>query len=332
MNIALLGGGSWGTALSVLLSQNGNSVKLYERTPETAEEMARTRENKIRLEGVVIDPDVFISSDLDAVLDENEMIVFAVPSHSLREVARRLSGIDLEGKIAISVVKGIENDMLKRMSEVLEEELAPSGLEDIVALSGPSHAEEVVRCIPTTVVAASKRIQAAQAVQGIFMSPSFRVYTNSDLLGVELGGALKNIIALASGMCDGLGFGDNTKGALISRGLLEIVRLGTAMGADAATFYGLSGIGDIVTTCASRHSRNRYVGEQVGKGRKLKDVLSEMTMVAEGVKTTKSALQLSQKFEVEMPITEQVHSVLFQDKDPKDAVSQLMIREAKPET
>ena len=331
MRVAVLGGGSCGTAVSILLAEGGNEVRLWERTDETACMMAKHRENLTRLKGVSIPPEVLISSDLEEVATDCEIAVFAVTSHGEREVARRLSSLAFEGRIVVTFDKGIENRTLKRMSQILTEELGPSGLEQVVVVSGPSHAEELCRHIPTTVVAASNDPGSARVVQQVFMSSTFRVYTNEDVIGVELGGALKNVIALASGMCDGLGFGDNTKGALITRGLVEITRLGVAMGARPATFSGLSGMGDLITTCISRYSRNRYVGEQIGAGRSLDEILREMVMVAEGVRTTRSAFGLSRKFDVEMPICEQVYRVLFEGVSPRAAVSSLMTRGAKPE-
>jgi glycerol-3-phosphate dehydrogenase (NAD(P)+) len=239
--------------------------------------------------------------------------------------------LDLNDLIIVNLAKGIENDTLCRMSEVLKEEL-PSNLHDkIVTLSGPSHAEEVSRKIPTTVVVAGFQEGIAKKIQQTFMNPYFRVYTNSDIIGVELGGSLKNVIAIASGICDGMGLGDNSRGALITRGLAEITRLGEKLGAKRETFAGLSGLGDLVTTCISKYSRNRFVGEQIGKGKTLDQILKEMTMVAEGIKTTKSAYHLSIRYKVEMPITEQVYRVLFEDKQPQQAIAELMTRDPKSE-
>ncbi|HID96451.1 MAG TPA: NAD(P)H-dependent glycerol-3-phosphate dehydrogenase [Candidatus Latescibacteria bacterium] len=338
MNIAVIGAGGWGTTLAILLHENGNLVRLWEFDPGYARQMVKTRHNPAFLPGVRIPEEILISSDMAEVLSGSNMVVFAVPSEFMRDVAKKAApcfaedaGLACEvSPLVVSVAKGIENETLRRMSEVLAEEL-PVKPDQIVALSGPSHAEEVSRKIPTTVVAASSSLEFAGKVQSTFMTSTLRVYTNRDIVGVELGGSLKNVIALAAGICDGLGFGDNTKGALITRGLAEITRLGVAMGADPLTFAGLSGMGDLITTCISRHSRNRYVGEQIGQGRRLNEILAGMKMVAEGVRTTRSAFQLSRKMGVEMPITEKVYRVLFQNEDPKIAVAELMTREAKPE-
>ena len=331
MRIGVIGAGGWGTALTILLSDNGHEVALWQFDPSVAEEMRAQRQNCLFLPGVSIPDGILISSTLGEVISGRDMLVFAVPSQFMRSVARRVGLLEAAAPLVVSGTKGIEDKTLKRMSEVLLEEVPGLTMDRFVALSGPSHAEEVARRIPTTVVAASVSQSAAEMVQQAFMAPYFRVYTSSDVIGVELGGALKNIIALASGICDGLGLGDNAKGALMTRGLGEITRLGLCMGARAETFAGLSGMGDLVTTCISRHSRNRFVGEEIGKGRRLEDILSEMVMVAEGVQTTRSAYQLSQRLSVEMPITERVHAVLFEGYDPGKGVRDLMTRDAKPE-
>lgn len=331
MEIAVIGAGGWGTTLAILLLENGHRVRLWEYDPDYARRMTQEHSNPIFLPGIELPEEILISSDLEQVLLFSEIVLFAVPSQFTRNVARKTSRFVSESTVVVSVAKGIEEDTLQRMSQVLREELNSVDENAIVALSGPSHAEEVSRHIPTAVVVASPSEENRTKVQAIFMSPIFRVYTNRDIVGVELGGALKNVIAIATGICDGLGFGDNTKGALMTRGLAEITRLGVTMGADPLTFAGLSGMGDLITTCISRHSRNRYVGEQIGKGNNLNQVLAEMKMVAEGVNTTRSALQLSRKLKVEMPITERIYAVLFQEEDPRTTVSQLMSRDAKPE-
>ncbi len=258
-------------------------------------------------------------------------MVFAVPSQFLRSVAVQASGIDFSQTLIVHVAKGIEHHSLKTMSEVLNEVLPTAKPAMVAALSGPSHAEEVSQNIPTAVVAAAIDMQVAKSIQQLFMNRTFRVYTNTDLRGVELGGALKNVIAIAAGISDGAGYGDNTKAALMTRGIAEITRLGVAMGANPHTFSGLSGVGDLFVTCMSRHSRNRYVGEQIGKGRRLIDVLKEMVMVAEGVETARSTAELSQKFKVQMPIFIEVHKMLFEGKNPHVAVEELMTRDAKEE-
>jgi len=262
------------------------------------------------------------------VTSDADLVVLAVPSHFMRQVVRRLKGFDMADPIVLSVAKGIENETLMRMSEVIAEEINPA---KVAVLSGPSHAEEVAQGIPTTVVVSSSDDWVAKDVQGIFMSERFRVYTSPDVIGVELGGALKNIIAIAAGISDGLRFGANTKAALLTRGMVEITRLGAKMGADPATFKGLSGIGDLITTCISPYGRNRRVGELIARGKRLDQILGEMEMVAEGIRTTKSAWALAQKHQVEMPITREIYLVLYQGKDPRRAVSDLMMREPKPE-
>ena len=327
--IAVLGAGGWGTALALLLHGNGHCVRLWEFFPERALKLQRTRENASFLPGVSIPQKIAITNYVHEALDEASMIVFAVPSHVLRDVAKLASPYLKGSLISVNVAKGLEGKTLKRMSQVLQEELPPNT--EIATLSGPSHAEEVSRGIPTAVTVASPHENLNNHIQKVFMSRHFRVYTNDDIVGVELAGSLKNVVAIAAGICDGLKYGDNTKGALLTRGLAEMSRLGIAMGARAQTFAGLSGMGDLVTTCVSKHSRNRYVGEQIGKGKKLNQVLSHMEMVAEGVNTTRSARLLAEKKSVEMPITEQVYQVLFADKDPRKAVNDLMHRGAKAE-
>jgi len=332
MKFAILGGGGWGTALSIVLSSKGTDVKVWEFDEEQCERVKKSGENEKFLPGVAVPPNVQFTSDLLDAVQGRETVVFAVPSHTLRGVARNLAKLELSCSAIVSGTKGIEDDSLMRMSEVLADEL-PSGVADkIVVLAGPSHAEEVSRMCPTAVVAASTNQALAKQVQQLFSTNYFRVYSNEDVTGVELGVSVKNVIAIAAGICDGIGYGDNTKAALITRGLAEITRLGVALGARRETFFGLAGVGDLVVTCLSRHSRNRHVGEQVGKGRSLESVLSEMVMVAEGVRTTRSALHLARRHEVQMPITEQVYAVLFEGKNPHFAMDELMSRELKPET
>ncbi|RKY84438.1 NAD(P)H-dependent glycerol-3-phosphate dehydrogenase [candidate division KSB1 bacterium] len=331
MKIGILGAGGWGTALSILLSSNGHKVTLWEFQPNVAHVLATKRVNEPLLPGVRIPDEVEITSELEQVVENAEIIVIAVPSHVVRSLTERMRSFSLQDKLVVSVAKGLENETLKRLSEVILENLPQLNSAQIVILSGPSHAEEVSRGVPTTVVAASESLESAKKIQRIFTTSTFRVYTNIDVIGVELGGSLKNIIAIAAGISDGVGYGDNTKAALMTRGLVEITRLGVAMGANPMTFAGLSGMGDLIVTCMSRYSRNRYVGEQIGRGRKLSEVLSEMVMVAEGVRTTKSAVALAEKYHVEMPITQQVYEVLFGNKDPQVAMSELMSRDLKVE-
>ncbi len=327
MNVAVLGAGSWGTTLAVHLANKGESVRLWEVSQELAQALIRQGENVKFLPSIRIPESISISSSLDEVIGETEVIVIAVPSHVMREVVKKVAGIRL-GVSVISVVKGIEDGSLMRMSEVIREELPES---KICVLSGPSHAEEVSRGIPTTVVVSSRDSGMAGNVQKLFMTENFRVYTNPDLVGVELGGALKNIIAIAAGISDGLGFGDNTKAALLTRGLAEITRLGVAMGANAGTFSGLSGMGDLITTCASPYSRNRKLGELVARGRAADKALSEVGQVAEGFRTTGCAHKLAGIHKVDVPITEQVHAVLFNGKDARSAASDLMLRAPRAE-
>lgn len=330
--IAVLGAGSWGIALSLVLDSNGFPVTLWEFRPEAAARLRETRDAKEFLPGIMITPTIEVENDFERACRDKEVIIVAVPSHVVRSVGERLDRLTFKmPPILVNVAKGIENDTLLRMSEVLLQTIRWSSADRIVTFSGPSHAEEVSRRIPTAIVSASVCLPTAELIQQLFMNEYLRVYTNQDIIGVELGGALKNIIAIAAGICDGAGFGDNTKAALQPRGLVEIVRLGTAMGANPITFAGLTGMGDLIVTCMSRHSRNRYVGEQIGKGRRLNDILKEMVMVAEGIKTTRSAYQLSQKFKVEMPITEQVYQILFENKDARTALKELMLRGPKEE-
>lgn len=329
MKVSVIGSGSWGTTLAILLCDNGHNVKLWFRRKNLLEEVKKTRENSLYLPGVKIPSEILLTSDLNEALNDAEVIVLAVPTQYLRNVISNGEFKNHNGKIFVNVAKGIENKTLMRISEIVKEVLGVD--ENYCVLSGPSHAEEVSRRLPTAVVVASKNNDVACLVQNVFMNNYFRVYTSDDVVGVELGGALKNIIAIATGITDGIGFGDNTRASLMTRGIAEITRLGVAMGARLETFAGLSGIGDLIVTCTSRYSRNRYVGEQIGKGRKLDEVLKNMFMVAEGVWTTISAVELSKKFEIEMPITNAVYDILFNGKNPLQATSELMGRSAKPE-
>lgn len=327
MDVAVLGAGSWGTTLAIHLADKGESVRLWEVSEEVAEVLSKKRENTKFLASIQIPEKILISSSLQEVLNDAEIIVSAVPSHCMREVVRKVGKVKQKG-VVLSASKGIEEGSLKRMSEVIGEELPESR---ICVLSGPSHAEEVSRKIPTTVVVSSADSDLAKDMQKLFMTNSLRVYTNCDVIGVELGGALKNIIAISCGISDGLGFGDNTKAAILTRGLAEITRLGVAMGANPATFAGLSGMGDLVTTCISQYSRNRKLGELIAKGKSLGEALSIIGQVAEGVKTTKCAYELAGIHKVDVPITEQVYAVLFEGKDARAAASDLMVRTPRPE-
>lgn len=326
--IGVLGDGGWGTTLAIHLAGKGYSVRLWGVFSEYVQFLNEKRENVKFLPTVKIPQEIFISSDLKEVVVDSDLVVLATPSHFMRALVSRLRDFDLSRSILLSVAKGIENDTLMRMSEVIRDVLGDLKL---AVLSGPSIALEVARGLPTAVVVSSQNGQISQAIQQAFMTERFRVYTNPDTIGVELGGSLKNIVAIAVGISDGLGFGTNTKAALLTRGLVEITRLGVSMGARPETFSGLAGMGDLVTTCTSKYSRNRHVGEEIGRGKRLSQILKGMEMVAEGVKTTKSAYQLSLKRDVQMPITKEIYSVLYEDKDPLQAVRDLMTREGREE-
>ncbi|MCK5147830.1 NAD(P)H-dependent glycerol-3-phosphate dehydrogenase [bacterium] len=330
-HVAVLGAGSWGSALALLLQQNGHDVRLWEFDSEVAARYAATRENANFLPGIHMDDSILISSDLKAVLDHAQVVLFVVPSHVLRKVAQDASAYISPGAIVVTCVKGIEKGTALCMSDVLLEAIPSLKKDTLAALSGPSHAEEVSRAVPTVVTVACDNHEVAVSIQSLFMSDVFRVYSSKDLIGVELGGALKNVIAVAAGIADGVGFGDNTKAALMTRGLAEITRLGTAMGADPLTFAGLSGMGDLVVTCMSRHSRNRFLGEEIGKGRTPSEVVESMVQVAEGYRTTASARELASRHGVAMPIADEVYHVLYQGKSPRKAVRDLMTRDPKME-
>lgn len=329
--VTVLGAGSWGSTLGLLLAAKGEAVRFWEYDATLAADIDETRENKRFLPGIRWPASVQISNRMERSLHGTRVVVFAVPSRVLRSVARDAAPLLPAGSLIISVTKGIERTSLLRMSEVLAQELPPVHHAKVGVLLGPSLAYEVARRIPTTVVASSAAPETAGGIRDQFRTEVFRVYTNDDLVGVELGVSLKNVIAIAAGICDGLGYGANTKGALLTRGLAEIARLGLAMGARRETFSGLTGMGDLITTCISPHSRNRHVGEEIGRGRKLDEILREMVMVAEGVETAKSAFDLARREGVEMPITEQVHRVLFEDRPPREAIIELMTRDPKDE-
>ncbi len=332
VHLTVLGAGSWGTTLALLLDGKGYRTVLWEYYRELADRLDADRENRRFLPDVPIPPSIRITSVLEDALATATHLIFATPSHTIRNVARLVASSKSfnDRAVIINVSKGLEEKTLCRMSEVLGQEL-PQAPEMIVGLLGPSHAEEVSRRMPTSIVVAGSDQAVLEEIQHIFMTDYFRVYTNTDLIGVELGVSLKNTIAIASGICDGLGFGDNTKAALITRGLAETKRLSCRLGAREETLSGLAGVGDLIVTCMSRHSRNRFVGEQIGNGRKLRDILAEMVMVAEGVKTTKAAVKLASKAGVELPIAEQVYKVLFHGKNPRKAIRDLMVRKAKKE-
>lgn len=324
--ITVIGAGSWGTALAMVLCDNGHEVRLWGHNPEQIEEINQQHTNSKYLSDVLLPEGIVGYSSLSEALDGVETIILAVPTKAIREVLGRIKEIHREPLTIVHVSKGIEPDTLLRISEIIEEEMANEGLKDVVVLSGPSHAEEVSRKNITTVTVASNNMEASEKIQDLFINSYFRVYTNPDVIGVEIGGALKNIIALAAGITDGLGYGDNAKAALMTRGLAEIARLGTSMGASPLTFSGLAGIGDLIVTCTSVHSRNWRAGNLLGKGQKLQEVLDNMGMVVEGVRTTKAAYQLAERYGVKMPITTALYNVLFNDANPKDEVDSLMSR------
>lgn len=328
-DITILGAGSWGTALYLLLRDNGHHVRLWSWQQSHVAEVLAHHENKQFLPGVPLPSDVEISSDMAVALAGAEVVVFAVPSHVVRSVARQAAPFIPQDAVIVNVAKGFEKDTLLRLSQVLAEELPTH---EIVVLSGPSHAEEVAKKLPTTVVVSSLSENAAKEIQTVFMSDYFRVYTNDDLIGVELGGALKNIIALGAGVVDGLGLGDNTKAALMTRGLAEMARLGEAMGAKVFTFAGLTGIGDLIVTCGSMHSRNRRAGILLGQGHSLEETLKEVGMVVEGVNAVANVHMLRQKYNVSMPISEMIYRVLFEGVDARDAILTLMTRDKASES
>ncbi len=329
VKIAVLGDGGWGTTLAILLHKKGFRVCLWGAFSDYVSVLRSKRVNSRFLPKVRIPQSIEITSNLAQAVLDKDLIVIAVPSQYLRQVLKKIKQLDYPRRaIYLSVVKGIEVGSLKRMSEVIKEEL---GNIEAAVLSGPTIAHEVALGIPTTAVVASSEINLRKRLQDIFTTETFRIYTNSDVCGVELGGSLKNVIAIACGISDGLGFGTNAKAALLARGLAEISRLGAIMGAQPATFSGISGLGDLVTTCISSYSRNRFVGEQIGKGKKLKQVINHMKMVAEGVPTAKSAYQLSRRFKVNMPITKEIYNVLYKNKSSLKAVKDLMTREKKEE-
>ena len=326
-NIGIIGAGSWGIALSYLLHNNGHQVTVWSALPQEVEELREKRVHRT-LPDLTLPEDMVFTGDLEAAMDQKDLLVTAVPSVYVRETAKKMRPFLREGQIVVNVAKGIEESTLMTLSQILEEELPGA---NVAVLSGPSHAEEVSRSLPTTCVAGAADKKTAEYIQSLFMSEVFRVYTSPDVLGIELGGALKNVIALAAGIADGLGYGDNTKAALITRGIAEIARLGMAMGGKLETFCGLSGIGDLIVTCASMHSRNRRAGILIGKGYTMEEAMKEVKMVVEGVYSAKAAMGLASKYGVQLPIIEQVNEVLFQGKPAAEAVRDLMLRDKKIE-
>ncbi len=326
--VGVLGAGSWGTALALLLFNNGHDVTVWSINKSEVEMLQTERENKSKLPGVILPEAMKFTNDLEEGMKDKDFLVLAVPSIFTRSTARSMKPFIKEGQIIVNVAKGIEETTLMTLSEQIEEELPEA---DVAVLSGPSHAEEVGRGLPTICVVGARTRETAEFLQNAFMTQVFRVYTSSDVLGIELGGSLKNVIALAAGIADGLGYGDNTKAALITRGITEITRLGVKMGGKMESFAGLTGIGDLIVTCASVHSRNRKAGYLMGQGKTMQEAMDEVKMVVEGVYSAKTAIALAHKYEVSMPIIEQVNAILFENKPADEAVKELMIREGKSE-
>lgn len=325
--VGFIGGGSFGTALAMQLAKKGNEVVIYDRDSEVCEDINKNRKNDKYIKGLSIPENVKATLNIEEAIKDVKYLVLAVPSHVIRSIAKNISGKIDKDVIVISIAKGIEPETNKRLSEVIEEELN----NPVVILSGPSHAEEVAIELPTTLVSTSNDMKYAEEVQELFMTSSLRIYTNDDIIGVEIGGAVKNIIALAAGIGDGVGYGDNSKAALMTRGMKEISRVGVALGGKEETFYGLTGMGDLIVTCTSLHSRNRRAGILIGKGKSLDEALKEVGMVVEGVKACKAFHELNRRINVSMPITEGLYSILFENKNPEQVVCELMGREKKSE-
>ena len=326
--IGMIGAGSWGTALTWLLTNNGHHVTVWSALDAEIEMLKKDREQKSKLPGVILSEDTRFTTDLKAAVEGKDLLVLAVPSPFTRSTAARLKDVVEDGQIIVNVAKGIEENTLMTLSQIIEEEVPQA---EVAVLSGPSHAEEVGKGLPTVIVAGAKHKETAEYIQNIFMNEVFRVYASPDVLGIEIGAALKNVVALAAGFAVGLGYGDNTKAALITRGITEIARLGIKMGGHFETFCGLSGIGDLIVTCASMHSRNRRAGILIGKGYTMEEAMDEVKMVVEGVYSAKAAMTLAEKYEVQLPIIEQVNEVLFHGKAAAQAVNDLMLRDKKIE-
>lgn len=321
--VGIIGAGSWGTALALLLHNNGHSATIWSIIENEVAMLNEKRMHETKLPGISIPEEIIITTDLAAAIADKDVLVLAVPSPFTRSTANAMKGFVKKDQVIVNVAKGIEEETLMTLSDIIEEEIPQA---NVAVLSGPSHAEEVGRGLPTTCVVGAKTKETAEYIQKIFMAPTFRVYISPDILGIELGGALKNVIALAAGIADGLGCGDNTKAALITRGIAEMKRLGMAMGAHSETLTGLSGMGDLIVTCASIHSRNRKAGYLIGTGKKMQEAMDEVQMIVEGVYSAKAAEKLAKKYHVEMPIVHEVNKVLFEDKDPAEAMQELMQR------
>ena len=326
--IGMIGAGSWGTALTWLLTNNGHHVTVWSALETEIEMLREKREQKDKLPGVILSEDTVFTTDLRAAVEGKDLLVLAVPSPFTRSTADQLKSVVDKGQIIVNVAKGIEENSLMTLSQIIEEEVPQA---EVAVLSGPSHAEEVGKGLPTVIVAGARNKKTAEYIQNIFMNEVFRVYASPDVLGIEIGAALKNVVALAAGIADGLGYGDNTKAALITRGITEIARLGIQMGGHFETFCGLSGIGDLIVTCASMHSRNRRAGILIGQGCTMEEAMKEVKMVVEGVYSAKAAMALAEKYQVQLPIIEQVNEVLFHGKPAAQAVSDLMLRDKKIE-
>ncbi len=329
LNISVIGSGGWGSAMAIMLAENGHRVKLWSYLREESEGLKKYRENKPFLPGVFFPENVEFTADIKECCENADIIITATPSHAVRTTAKNMSGFIKNGQIIVNISKGIEEDTYYTLSRVIKEEI-PNCV--IAVMSGPSHAEEVSRRMPTTNVVACEDEAIARYIQDAFMNPNFRIYTNPDVLGVELGGSLKNVIALCAGITDGIGLGDNTKAALMTRGLVEIARLGVALGAKAETFNGLSGVGDLIVTCTSMHSRNRRAGILIGRGKTAEQACDEVKMVVEGIRTCRAAKELSEKVGVEMPIVNEAYKVLFENMPAEEAIKNLMERDKKHET
>lgn len=327
--VSIIGAGSWGTALALLLHKNGNDVTVWSKFDAEIQMLKEHREHVDKLPGVKLPEDMVFTTDLEASIKGMDLMVLAVPSAFTRETSHLMAPLVAEGQIIVNVAKGIEESTLMTLSEIIEEEIPQA---TVAVLSGPSHAEEVGKGIPTTIVVGAKKKAVAEYVQNLFMNEVFRVYISPDVLGIELGAALKNVVALAAGIADGLGYGDNSKAALITRGMAEISRLGMVMGGKAQTFSGLTGIGDLIVTCASMHSRNRRAGILIGQGKTMDEAMAEVKMVVEGVYSAKAAIALAKKYDVQLPIIEQVNMVLFEGKNAAEAVKDLMLRDKKIES
>ncbi len=328
INIGVIGSGSWGSALAILLDSNGHNVSIWTHSPDILDKFNETRRLEHALPGIDFPDTIDLTDDMEAICSDKDLIVLVTASPFIRSTLENAKPYIKEGQIIVNASKGIEDKSLLTLSDVILDVIPEA---EVAVLSGPSHAEEVSKGLPTTIVIGAENHETSSYLQDIFMNENFRVYTSTDVLGIELGGALKNVIALAAGVSDGLGFGDNTKAALMTRGLAEIARLGVAMGGKSETFAGLSGVGDLIVTCSSIHSRNRMAGYYIGQGFSPKEAMEKVKQVVEGVHSAKAALTLSRQYKVEMPIVEQINLVLFEDKNAKEAVSDLLLRDKRKE-